>query len=75
MKIVVGTVISWDADEGWGVLRSAEVDSDIFAHFSELLMDGYRSLQPGQTVRFEFEHFPSGQDGYVYRARNLTAID
>lgn len=57
------------------MLRSAEVGSDIFAHFSELVMDGYRSVEPGQAVRFECEHFPSGQDGYVYRASNVRVID
>lgn len=75
MKVVVGTVVNWNDDEGWGVLRSAEVESDIFAHFSGLVMDGYRSLRPGQTVRFDCEHFASGQDGYVYRANNVRWTD
>ena len=75
MKTTVGSVVSWNGDEGWGVLRSADVGSDVFALFSELAMDGYRSLEPGQLVRFECEHFPSGQDGYVYRAFNVTLLD
>ncbi|WP_229670014.1 cold-shock protein [Microlunatus endophyticus] len=75
MRFVVGSVISWNAEEGWGVLVSDEVESEIFAHFSELVVDGYRSLQPGQVVRFECEHFPSGQDGYGYRANNIRLVD
>ena len=71
---MVGIVVNWNDEEGWGVLRSAEVDSDVFAHFSALVMDDYRSLQPGQTVRFECEPFPSGQDGYLYRAHNVTVV-
>lgn len=71
----VGSVVAWHGDEGWGVLRSAAVESDVFAHFSDLVMDGYRSLEPGQLVRFECEHFPSGQDGYVYRASNVRLVD
>ena len=72
---MVGTVVSWSDDEGWGVLRSPAVESDVFAHFSAVVMDGYRLLRPGQTVRFECEYFPTGQDGYLYRSNGITVID
>ncbi|SDS80949.1 cold-shock protein [Microlunatus soli] len=75
MKSVVGTVLNWNDEEGWGVLRSADVTSDVFAHFSELALDGYRTVQPGQAVRFGCEHVPGGQDGYDYRAVDVRVID
>lgn len=40
---------------------SAEgVDTDIFAHYSAIEMDGYRSLKAGQRVQFEVIHGDKG---------------
>jgi CspA family cold shock protein len=61
-----GIVREWHGDEGWGVLSSAETPGGCWAHFSSVLMSGYRSLDPGQAVTFEFES--AEQDGYAYRA-------
>jgi cold shock protein len=66
-----GRVKEWFDEEGWGVLSSPEVPGDLFTHFSMLEMDGYRSLEVGQQVRFEWEPAPSGQDGYYYVARQV----
>jgi len=62
----VGTVREWHADEGWGVIDSDATPGGCWAHFSGVLMSGYRFLSPGQTVSFEFE--TGWQDGYDYRA-------
>jgi cold shock CspA family protein len=53
------------------VLTSAQVPGELFAHFSHIDGDGYRELQPGERVLIEWEHFPSGQDGYYYRATRV----
>ncbi len=71
--MVDGTVKSWDENEGWGVLSSAEVPGELFAHFSYIVGDGHRALSAGERVRFECEPFPSGQDGYFFRARQIRA--
>ncbi len=63
---VTGTVREWHADEGWGVLDSQATAGGCWAHFSSVLMDGYRALEPGQAVSFEFE--PGPQDGFDFRA-------
>lgn len=62
----VGMVREWSADEGFGVIDSAETPGGCWAHFSAIVMDGYRSLETGQRVSFTFE--PASQDGYSYRA-------
>jgi CspA family cold shock protein len=59
-------VAEWSADEGWGVIASADTPGGCWAHFSHLEMPGYRSLDPGEVVQFEWEQ--PGQDGYGYRA-------
>jgi cold shock protein len=61
-----GIVREWHSDEGWGVIDSDTTPGGCWAHFSSVLMSGYRSLSPGQPVSFEFE--PGRQDGYAYRA-------
>lgn len=61
-----GTVREWHADEGWGVIDSDATPGGCWAHFSNVLMSGYRFLSPDQPVEFEFE--AGRQDGYDYRA-------
>ncbi len=61
-----GTIREWSADEGFGVIDSAEIPGGSWAHFSVIVMDGYRSLAAGQRVSFTFE--PASQDGFSCRA-------
>jgi CspA family cold shock protein len=74
MEEVTGVVVWWNSEEGWGALRSPSVPSDVFAHFSNLEMDGYHDPQAGQGVEFLVESYPPGQDGYFYRAENVRII-
>ncbi len=71
--MVDGTVKSWDEDEGWGVLSSPDVLGEVFAHFSHIVADGYRALDAGERVRFEWEPYP-GQDGYFFRATQVLRL-
>lgn len=61
-----GTVRSFSADEGWGVIDGPDVPGGCWFHFSAVRAPGYRSLRSGQRVAFTFE--PADQDGYAYRA-------
>lgn len=74
MRVVDGVCVAWSADEGWGVLRSDDVASDVFVHFSDIRTSGYTTLDVGDAVRFEVEPFPSGQDGYFFRALNVIGL-
>ena len=66
-KAHFGRVLRWDDDEGWGVLGSDEFAGTVFAHFSQIEMDGYRTLTVGQEV--EFDYMPGrGQDGCDHSA-------
>lgn len=64
----------WSDEDGWGALRSDEVESEVFVHFSNVDTTGYASLRAGQRVRFEVEMYPRGQDGYFFRAHNVAII-
>ena len=61
-----GTVREWGADLGWGVIDSADTPGGCWAHFSVIVSQGYRSLEPGDQVAFTYE--TPGQDGFGYRA-------
>jgi cold shock protein len=76
--VAEGTVNYWNDDEGWGVLTSPEVPGEVWAHFSHITdgdETGYRSLNEGDRVQFEWEDYPPGQDGYFLRARRVTRLD
>ncbi|MDU4542444.1 MAG: cold shock domain-containing protein, partial [Klebsiella michiganensis] len=38
---------------------------DIFAHYSTIQMDGYRTLKAGQAVRFDVHQGPKGNHASV----------
>jgi CspA family cold shock protein len=62
----VGSVQTFDADEGWGVIDGPDVPGGCWVHFSSIATDGYRQLTQGQQVSFRAES--ASQDGYAYRA-------
>ncbi|HEY0221823.1 cold-shock protein [Lactovum miscens] len=47
-----GTVKWFNADKGFGFITT-EDGKDVFAHFSEIQSDGFKSLDEGQKVTFE----------------------
>src|SRR3954469_1751226 len=64
--MTTGRVRKWHAADGWGVIDSPETPGGCWAHFSVIVMDGYRSLHDGDTVEFVYES--ATQDGYTFRA-------
>ena len=54
-----GTVKWFNAEKGYGFITS-ENGKDIFAHYTAINMQGYKSLQEGQKVTFSVEQ---GQRG------------
>ena len=63
-----GTVKWFNAEKGFGFI-SQENGPDVFAHFSEIQSNGFKSLEDGQKVNFEVEQ---GQRGL--QATNITKI-
>ncbi|KAA1037609.1 MULTISPECIES: cold-shock protein [Macrococcus] len=54
-----GTVKWFNAEKGFGFI-SVEGGDDVFAHFSAIEGDGYKTLEEGQAVEFNIEE---GQRG------------
>ncbi|MFC6177341.1 cold-shock protein [Companilactobacillus huachuanensis] len=49
-----GTVKWFNADKGFGFI-TREDGSDVFAHFSAIQGDGFKTLDEGQHVTFDVE--------------------
>jgi CspA family cold shock protein len=46
-----GTVKWFNADKGFGFI-TGEDGTDVFAHFSQINVDGFKTLEEGQKVTF-----------------------
>ncbi len=49
---MTGTVKWFNADKGFGFITSDE-GSDVFAHYSQIQKDGFKTLEEGQNVEFD----------------------
>jgi len=47
-----GTVKWFNSEKGYGFI-SRENGDDVFVHFSAITMDGFKTLEEGQSVEFE----------------------
>ena len=54
-----GTVKWFNADKGFG-FTTGEDGNDVFAHFSAIQSDGFKTLDEGQAVTFDTEEGPRG---------------
>ena len=64
-----GTVKWFNPDKGYGFI-SQEGGEDLFVHWSEIQMDGFKTLDEGQAVSFEVT---TGQNGKL-QASNVVKL-
>lgn len=58
--MATGTVKWFNNAKGFGFICPEGEDGDIFAHYSTIQMDGYRTLKAGQQVSYQVEQGPKG---------------
>ena len=66
-------IVKWfDAKKGYGFISDTATDGskDYFVHFSEIQIDGFKTLEEGQKVEFEIGE---GTKGPV--AKNVKATE
>jgi CspA family cold shock protein len=68
--MATGTVKWFNDAKGFGFIEPEGGGEDIFAHFSAIQMDGFRTLKQGSRVRYEVVQGPKGQ-----LAQNILALE
>ena len=64
-----GTVKWFNDAKGFGFIEPEGGGEDVFAHFSAIQMDGFRTLKQGSLVSFDLVDGPKGK-----LAQNIMAI-
>ena len=62
-----GTVKFFNAEKGFGFI-SREGASDVFVHFSNIVGEGYKTLDEGQQVEFDIAPGRKGEEAKNVRA-------
>ena len=65
---ITGTVKFFNSEKGYGFI-SREQGDDVFVHYSNIQVDGYKSLDEGQRVEFDVAPGRKGEE-----AQNVRAI-
>ena len=63
-----GTVKWFNSEKGYGFITTSE-GKDVFAHYSAINAEGYKSLTQGQSVSFDIVETDNKS-----RASNITVI-
>ena len=58
--MISGKVKWFNNAKGYGFIIADGRNEDLFAHFSTIQMDGYKTLKAGQAVSFEIIQGPKG---------------
>ncbi|MES2208257.1 MAG: cold-shock protein [Pseudomonadota bacterium] len=67
--MATGTVKWFNDSKGFGFITPDQGGEDLFAHFSEIRSDGFKSLQENQKVSFDVTQGAKGQ-----QASNIKII-
>lgn len=68
--MAAGTVKWFNDAKGFGFIEPEGGGHDVFAHFSAIQMEGFRTLKQGSRVRFDLVDGPKGQ-----LAQNIQPIE
>jgi CspA family cold shock protein len=67
--MATGTVAKFFDDKGYGFITPDGGGKDLFVHYSELKMEGFKTLRPGQKVTFDVTQEAKGP-----KASNVNAV-
>ena len=64
-----GKVKWFNNSKGFGFIVAEEGGEDVFAHFSQIQMEGYKTLKTDELVQFEVVNGPNGK-----QAQNIQSV-
>jgi CspA family cold shock protein len=67
-NMATGTVKWFNDSKGFGFITPADGGKDLFAHFSAIQEQGFKSLKEGQHVSFDVTTGPKGQQASNIRS-------
>jgi CspA family cold shock protein len=69
-------IVKWfNSAKGYGFICPEGGGQDVFAHFSAIIMDGYKCLKAGQAVSYEVNEGPKGLHASDIRAACAAEVD
>ncbi len=70
-----GLVKWFNPAKGYGFIQCPDGE-DVFVHFSEIRMDGFKTLHEGEEVEFTIQEAPKGPQAVeVVRLHTYAALD
>ena len=67
--MATGTVKWFNESKGFGFITPADGGNDLFAHFSAIQQQGFKTLKEGQKVSFDVTQGPKGK-----QASNIQSV-
>ena len=68
-------IVKWFNDaKGFGFIEPDGGGSDVFAHFSAIQMEGFRTLKQGSKVRYELVDGPKGRLAQNIRPDQVSEV-
>ncbi len=58
--MAMGTVKWFNAEKGYGFIAPEDGSADVFAHYSAIQTQGFRTLEENQRVEFDITQGPKG---------------
>ncbi len=73
--MAVGTVKWFNDAKGFGFIEPEGGGADVFAHFSAVQMEGFRTLRQGSLVNYELVQGPKGDLAQSIRPLELAQTE
>lgn len=72
--VATGTVKWFNESRGYGFITPSSGGDDVFAHYSAILMEGFKTLHEGQQVEFGIENGPRGPEATRIKALSSAFV-